>query len=113
MMKKISHNKGWMSRKFQIHVDTPPIPLIKSDIDTNLEKDYVKIKLRRNTMLETYDMYDFKMALFDNFEPKEFLLFERNYNFATTGDFSLWSGIRVLPVLETSVCLKANEMNLL
>ena len=92
MMKKISHNKGWMSRKFQIHVDTPPIPLIKSDIDTNLEKDYVKIKLRRNTMLETYDMYDFKMALFDNFEPEEFLLFKRNYQMKLEVPGSITSG---------------------
>ena len=33
-----------------------------------------------DTMLENSDLYDFKMALFDNDKPKEFLLLIWNFN---------------------------------
>ena len=31
-----------------------------------LEKEFVNIKLRRNTTSENSDMYEFRMSLFDN-----------------------------------------------
>ena len=40
------------------------------------KKDYVKIKLRRNTTMKKYDMYGFKMALFDHVQIEEFISFE-------------------------------------
>ena len=43
------------------------------------EKYCVKIKLRRNPTSEKSDLYEFKMALFDNDEPEEFLLFVQNF----------------------------------
>ena len=42
------------------------IPLIKSNIDLKMERDYVKIKLRRNPDSEKLDMYELKMDLFEN-----------------------------------------------
>ena len=65
-MNNVYHTKGWLSRSVQIHMYPPPTHTIKSDIVKKLEKYYVKIKLRRNTTLEIYDMYEFKMAPFDN-----------------------------------------------
>ena len=39
----------------------PPLNTqIKSNIDTKLDKYYVKIKLHRNPTSETYDIYEFK-----------------------------------------------------
>ena len=37
-------------------------------------------------------MYDFKMALFDNFEPVEFFLFKRNYQMKLEVPGSITSG---------------------
>ena len=39
-----------------------------------------KNKLRRDYTLENLDMYEFKIALFGNGEPDEFLLLVRNFN---------------------------------
>ena len=64
----------------QVHVEAPPIPLIKSKKDENSDKDFVKIRLRRDTMSEILDLYDFIMALFDNINPEEFLLLICNFN---------------------------------
>ena len=57
----------------------PPIILINKNIDTELRKSYVNIKLYRNPMSEKSDMYEFIMALFDNGYSEEFLLFQWNY----------------------------------
>ena len=49
-MKNVSHKKGWFNRLVQIIVDTRTITLIKSKLDANLDKYYVKIKFCLNTM---------------------------------------------------------------
>ena len=56
----------------QLHVDPPPIPLIKINHNDKLENDFVKIKLRRDPTSEKLDLYEFKMAFFDNIDPEEF-----------------------------------------
>ena len=63
-MIKVAHKKFWLSREVRIHV-SPLIKIIKIKIDRKPEKDYVDIKLRRNTPLEKSDMYEFRMAFFD------------------------------------------------
>ena len=51
----------------------PPLrPLIKSKHDDKLDKDFVKLKLRRDLTSEKLDIYEFKMALFGNGETEEF-----------------------------------------
>ena len=62
------------------HVDPLFIPLIKENHDGKSDKDFVKIKQSRDPMSPTSDLYEFKMSLFDNGEPEEFLLFVRNFN---------------------------------
>ena len=73
--KKYFHKKFWLSGVVQINVNSPNTPLIKSNTDTKLEKDNVKIKLHRNTISKASDMYELKMAPFDNDDMKGFLLF--------------------------------------
>ena len=61
-----------------MHVKPPPIPLIKNNYDEKLDKYCVKIKLLRDPTSEKSDINDFKMDLFDNFDPEGLLLFVRN-----------------------------------
>ena len=60
-------------------METPVIPLIKSNNDTKAEKDCVKIKLYKDPTLEKLNTSEFKITLFDNGKPEEFLLFVRNF----------------------------------
>ena len=64
----------------QAYVEPPQIPLIKIKLNDKSDKDFLKLKLRRDPMLDTLDFYDFIMALFDNGELEEFLLFMQNFN---------------------------------
>ena len=79
-MDNISHMKSWSIDVVQIHVYRPPIPLIKSNNDIKSENYCVKIKFCRDPTFENQDIYEFKMALFDNGEFDEFLLFMQNSN---------------------------------
>ena len=73
-------------------MDPPPIPLIKIRTDKKSEKYYLKIKLRRNPTPETSYMYEFKMALFDNADLEEFLLFQWNCQFTIKASGIITSG---------------------
>ena len=79
-MKNVSHHKKWSAWKLQLHVDSFPIPLIKSDNDDKLDKAFVKIKLRRDSTSKKSYLYERKTVLFGNVNPEEFLLFIRNFN---------------------------------
>ena len=79
-MNNVSHKKNWNTGTLQMHVDRPPIPLIKIKKDDKSDKYLVNIKLRTDPMLENSDPYEFKMVLFDNWDPEEFLLFVCNFN---------------------------------
>ena len=59
-------------------MDPPLIPLIKSENYEKSDKYCVKIKLLWDTTSQKLDLHELKMALFDNGEPEEFLLFIRN-----------------------------------
>ena len=65
-MYKVYHKKIWSTGAVKIHVDPPPTPLIKSKIGFNIERYYAKIKHRIHFTSEKLDMYELKMALFDN-----------------------------------------------
>ena len=81
-MNNFSHKKKWNTGTLQMHVDRPPIPLIKIKKDDKSDKYLVNIKLRTDPMLEKSDPYELKMALIENVEPEEFLLFVSNLNMA-------------------------------
>ena len=69
-----------------MHVDSPPVQLIKIKNDAKLDNYFVKIKLCGDLTLEKLDLYEFKMDLFDDGKPEEFLLLIRNFNM--TGEVS-------------------------
>ena len=73
-MKNILHNNDCLSGSVQIHMDPPPTHLIKRNIDLNSDHHYIYIKLRINPTLKATDMYDFKIALFDNGKLECFFL---------------------------------------
>ena len=68
-MNNVSHRNNWNLSVSEQQVDPPPTPLIKSKMYMKRERDYVKIKLHRNYMSETLDIYEFKMDLFENGKP--------------------------------------------
>ena len=47
-----------------------------------LDGDYVKLKLCRDHMSSTSELYEFRMSLFDHGKPEEFILFV--YDFKIT-----------------------------
>ena len=57
--------KIYLSGAVHIHMEFPPITIIKIKIDIKLYKYYVKLKLCINTMSDKSDIYEFIMALFD------------------------------------------------
>ena len=65
-MKNVYHKKKWNVGLLQLHVDLPHTPLTTSKHNDKSEKDYVKIKLRRDPTSENSYPYEFKMALFYN-----------------------------------------------
>ena len=58
------------------------------------ETKKIKLKLRRDPTWPTLDLYEFKMSLFDNVEPEEFLLFVCNFNFTLTTSGTLEAGAK-------------------
>ena len=69
-----------MTGMTQPHVEPLPIPLIKENHDGKPDNFFVKLKLHRYPASSMSDLYEFKMSLFGNGEPEEFLLFVRNFN---------------------------------
>ena len=63
----------------KINLEPPPITLIEIKNNAKLDKYFVDIKLCRYPTTEKSDFDEFKMALFDNDDPEEFLLFIQNF----------------------------------
>ena len=74
-MSNFSHKNKWNVGVVQVHVEPPPIPLIKINHDDKLDKDFVKLKLCGDQTSATSDLYEFNMVLFENSDTEEFLLF--------------------------------------
>ena len=60
-MKNISSNTGWIAGMTQPHIEPPMIPLIKENVSGKSDKDFVKLKLCRDPISSTSDLYEFKM----------------------------------------------------
>ena len=87
----------------QTHMEPPPITLIKENYDGKSDKDFVKLKLRRDPTSSTSDLYEFKMPLFDNGDPEEFLLFVCNNN-TTLASSATFDADANVQYLRTIVC---------
>ena len=58
---------------------------------------FLELKLRRYLMsptLPTSDLYEFKMSLFYNGYPEEFLLFVHNFNMTLAASGTLEAGVK-------------------
>ena len=104
--KNVSSKKGWMTGMNHPHVEPPPIPLIQETHDGKSDKYFVKLKLCRDPTSSTSDPYEFKMALFDNGKPEEFLLFVSNFNMTLAASGTLEAGVKY-QYLHTLVCREA------
>ena len=93
-MKNVSSKKGYMTRMNHPHVDPPRIILIQEIHNGKSGKYFVKLKLHIYPMEYTSDLYEFKMSLFDNGDPEEFLLFVRNFNITLSASGALEVGTK-------------------
>ena len=78
-----------------MHVEPPPNPPVKSKNDEKLNKYCFKIKLCRDPKSQMSYLNEFIMALFDNGEPEEFLLFIRNFNVNLKVSGTIVSGVKI------------------
>ena len=79
----------------QVHVDPLTILLIKVKYNGKSDKYFLELKLCRDPTSSTSDLYEFKMSLFDNGKPEEFLLFVRNFNMNLVASGTLETGAKV------------------
>ena len=94
-MRNFSHKKGWKLGTNPSHLESPSIPLIKGTCNGKSEKDCVKLNLCRYYTSSTSDLYEFKMFLFENGEPEDFLLFVHNFNITHASSGTLEVGVKV------------------
>ena len=94
-MKNVSSKKGCMAGMTQAHFNPPNILLLKEFYNVKSEKYLVKLKLHRYLTLSTSNFYEFKMYLFENGEPEEFLLFVCNFNMTLTASGTLEAGTKL------------------
>ena len=74
-MNNVSQKPGWGKETNPAHVEPPTIPLMKENSTGQSDGDYVKLKLRRDLMSSTLELYEFRMYLFDHGDPEVFNLF--------------------------------------
>ena len=63
-----------------MNVEPTQIQLIQSKNDDKYDRYFINIKLRRDPTSEKLNLYELKMAFFDNNDPEELLLFVCNFN---------------------------------
>ena len=73
-MNSVSHNKQWNLGTVQVQLEPPLIPPIKINNNDKWDKDIVKMKLYSDPTSEKLDLYEFKVAFFDNCEPEIFFV---------------------------------------
>ena len=73
-MENVYHKKTWNVGVTQVHMKTPPTPLIKNKQYDNTDKYFVKLKLNRDPTSKKSDLYEFMMALFYNGDTEEFFV---------------------------------------
>ena len=57
--KIVSHKKGWNSVKYPTYVEPPTIILIKETFNGKSDEDFVKLKLHRDPIYSTLDLYEY------------------------------------------------------
>ena len=82
----------WMT---QAHVEPPPILPINSKSNGKSDKYIVKLRLCRDPTSGTSDLYEFKMSLFDNGDPEDYLSLMKNFNMTLVVSGTLETGAKV------------------
>ena len=88
------------------HVEPPPIPLVKEMSTSKSYGDYVKLKLLRDPMSSTSDLYELRMSSFEHGGPEEFIFFVRNFQMTLADTGTLETEAKV-QYLRTFVCGEA------
>ena len=78
----------------QMHLEPPPISLIKSNHNDKSDKDIVKLKLRRDPTSYLSELYEFNLDFIYNGETEEFLLFVQNFNITIAASGTLATGAK-------------------
>ena len=94
-IKNVSHNKKCNWNAVQVHVDPPLIPLSKGKNYGIPVKSCVKIKLCRHPTSQKSDLHGFKMVVFYNGGPEEFLLFIRKFNMTLEASEKLADNVKI------------------
>ena len=79
----------------QVDVEPPLTSLIKSNRNDNTDTDFVKLKLFRDPTSYKSDLYELKMALFNNGYPEQFCCFARNFNMTLAASGTLGMDAKV------------------
>ena len=75
----VYHKKICNTSSVKIYVEPPPIVLIKNKKYAKFGNYCAKFKFCTDPTSENSKLYEFIMPLFDNINPKEFLLFVPNF----------------------------------
>ena len=99
-MNSAFHKKNWLLGDIKVHIETPPIPLIKCNTEKKSESALTKVKLRRNPTSFMLDIYKYKITLFENGKPVELPLLVRDFQKTTdiTGETSTSGNIQCLHI---------------
>ena len=63
-------NMGWIISDLQAHIDPPPIPPIKLEVDYDHTTQIIKVKMRRNPSSAASETYNVNMNTFDDGQPE-------------------------------------------
>ena len=94
-MKNVYHKKLWKSGMTQAHLEYTPIPLINGKYNGKSDKYFVNLEFCRDPTYSTSDLYEFRMSLFENGEPEDFLLFVCNSNMTLAEIGTLETGVNI------------------
>ena len=61
-------NAGWLSADMQAHIEPPPIPIIKLEVNDYRTTHIIKVKMRRNPSAAVSKTYNVNMNMFDDFQ---------------------------------------------
>ena len=66
----IHTNPNWISDDVQALIDPPNILLINAETKEEKESNIIKVKMRWKTASAASEMYEMKMAMFNNAQPE-------------------------------------------
>ena len=81
---KIHTNPKLISSDVQSCIDTPTIPLIRTEVEEEKSGNIMNIKTHQNTASAASETYNLNTATFKNVKPEELLALMKN--FKTTAD---------------------------